>query len=91
MNRATEIADELQKLCCAETEGAFFDYVTEAVGTITTLLRQRDELMTELSSAVGYMRNAQIDLETGCTKATAIRTIQGGIRRAEYSLTKFRS
>ena len=91
LTRGTEIADDLQRLCCAETEGAFFDYVTEAVSTITTLLRQRDELLVELRSAVGYMRNASIDLETGCTKATAIRTIQGGIRRAEYALSKSRT
>lgn len=43
MARGTEIADDLQRLCCAETEGEFFNYVTEAVGTITALLRQRDE------------------------------------------------
>jgi hypothetical protein len=44
MSKATEIADELDRLCCAETEGAFFDYVTESVGTICRLLRESDEL-----------------------------------------------
>jgi hypothetical protein len=35
------------------------------------------------SGAVGYLRNAQIDLETGAPKATAIRTIKGGIAKLE--------
>jgi hypothetical protein len=34
------------------------------------------------------MRNARIDLETGASKATAIRTISGGIKRAEEALAK---
>jgi len=45
-------------------------------------------LVAELKAAVGYMRNARIDLETGATKATAIRTIDGGIKRAEAALAK---
>jgi hypothetical protein len=50
-------------------------------------LRSRIEvLQRELSAAVGYMRNAKIDLETGATKATAIRTISGGIARAEAAI-----
>lgn len=48
-----------------------------------------EELIAELSAAVGYMRNAKIDLETGATKATAIRTVSGGIARAEAALAKF--
>ena len=50
MTSATEIADELEKLCCAETEGAFFDYVTEAVGTICRMLRERDEAVADAAS-----------------------------------------
>ena len=46
-------------------------------------------LLAELKAAVGYMRNAKIDLETGCTKATAIRTISGGIDRAEKAIAAF--
>lgn len=37
----------------------------------------------ELNAAIGYMRNAMIDLEAGAPKATALRTIRGGIKRAE--------
>lgn len=56
-------------------------------GAMTDPLRKRIEfLAAELSAAVGYMRNAKIDLETGATKATAIRTVEGGIRRAEAAL-----
>jgi len=47
-----------------------------------------DDLVAALSAATGYMRNAKIDLETGATKATAIRTIDGGIKRAEAALAK---
>ena len=46
------------------------------------------QMRAELSAALGYMRNARIDLETGASKATAIRTISGGIKRAEEALAK---
>src|SRR6266704_928139 len=35
-----ELADELQRLCCAETEGKFFDCVTDNISTIILALRQ---------------------------------------------------
>jgi hypothetical protein len=41
-----------------------------------------------LSAAKGYLLNAQIDLETGCAKATAIATIKGGIKRVEQGLSR---
>ena len=44
------------------------------------------ELEAGLSASVGYLLNAKIDLETGATKATAIRTIEGGIARARALL-----
>lgn len=44
------------------------------------------ELEAGLRAAIGYMMNARIDLETGCTKATAIKTISGGIERAKALL-----
>jgi hypothetical protein len=50
---------------------------------------QRDEiayLRAALSSAIGYMMNARIDFETGCTKATAIATITGGLARARAAI-----
>lgn len=36
---ATRLADDLERLCCAETEKQFFDYVSERIGNITALLR----------------------------------------------------
>jgi uncharacterized protein (DUF2336 family) len=36
---AARIADDLERLCCAETEKKFFDYVAEQCGSITALLR----------------------------------------------------
>ena len=57
---------------------------------VRPFLEQRDELVAALSAAVGYMRNAQIDLETGCPKKTAIQTIAGGIKLAEAAIAKVR-
>ena len=45
-----------------------------------------DGFQKELRAALGYMMNARIDLETGCAKATAIRTLSGGIARVEAFL-----
>lgn len=36
----------------------------------------------ELSAALGYLRNAEIDLLTGAPKKTALQTLEGGIARA---------
>lgn len=36
---AKRIADDLERLCCAETEKQFFDYVAERAGTIIAMLR----------------------------------------------------
>lgn len=47
------------------------------------------DILAEMKAAAGYMRNAKIDLETGATKATAIRTIDGGLRRLEAAIAKF--
>lgn len=56
--------------------------------SMTADLRQ---VTDELSAMLGYMRNARIDLETGTTKATAIRTLSGGIKRGEIALKAARS
>jgi hypothetical protein len=47
-----------------------------------------DIMLAEMKAAAGYLRNARIDLETGATKATAIRTIEGGLRRLEAAISK---
>lgn len=36
---AERLANDLERLCCAETEGKFFDYVTDSVGEIVATLR----------------------------------------------------
>jgi hypothetical protein len=46
------------------------------------------DLLAEMRAAAGYLRNAKIDLETGCPKATAIRTIEGGLMRLEAAISK---
>lgn len=50
-----------------------------------------DDLVKALSACVGYLLNAKIDLETGATKATAIKTIEGGIKQAREALAKVQS
>ncbi len=45
-----------------------------------------EESVEELKAALGYMINAKIDLETGATKATAIRTLEGGIERIRKAI-----
>lgn len=54
------------------------------------MLRSEEEpnLLQALQAAAGYLRNAKIDLETGCTKATAIKTIEGGLRLVEAAIAK---
>jgi hypothetical protein len=49
-----ELADELERLCCAETEGKFFDCVTDNIGTIIAALR---------SAAAPDVREAVIEAE----------------------------
>lgn len=46
------------------------------------------DLLAEMKAAAGYLRNAKIDLETGATKATAIRTIDGGLKRLEAAIAR---
>jgi len=45
------------------------------------LLAEHKMLVREIEAACGYLLNAKFDLETGCTKATAIMTIDGGLKR----------
>lgn len=55
------------------------DFIVKAVNS-------HDHLIKALEASCGYLLNAKIDLETGCTKATAIRTIEGGLLRAKAVL-----
>jgi len=69
--------------------------MTMSLGQLQDYANMRDvqivDAIAELKAAVGYMRNAKIDLKTGATKATAIRTVSGGIARAEAALANFES
>ncbi|KRB22691.1 hypothetical protein [Mesorhizobium sp. Root172] len=47
------------------------------------------DVLAEMKAAAGYLRNAKIDLKTGTTKATAIRTIEGGLKRLEAAISQF--
>jgi hypothetical protein len=48
-----------------------------------------EHIAKELKAARGYMLNAAIDLETGAPKATALRTINGGIDRISEITSKW--
>jgi hypothetical protein len=50
-----------------------------------------DVLMKALAASQGYLMNAKIDLETGAPKATAIRTIEGGLNMIKVALAKVES
>lgn len=45
-------------------------------------------LLAELRAMSGYLLNAKVDLVTGCPKATAIRTIEGGLKRVRSAIAK---
>lgn len=53
---------------------------------IEQLSGDKARLEMALSASVGYLLNAKIDLETGCSKATAVKTIEGGIAKARAAL-----
>lgn len=48
-----------------------------------------DHMLAEMRAAAGYLRNAHIDLATGATKATAMRTIEGGLKRLETAIGSY--
>ena len=52
------------------------------------LIAAAPDMLAEMKAAAGYLRNAAIDLKTGATKATAIRTIEGGLKRLEAAIAR---
>lgn len=52
------------------------------------LIAAAPELLDALGAAAGYLLNAKIDLETGCAKATAIKTIEGGLTTIRAAIAK---
>jgi hypothetical protein len=67
------------------------DYGEPASPANVRLILAAPDLYKALSAAAGYLRNAQIDLETGAPKATALRTIKGGLKLVEDALAGVRS
>lgn len=58
----------------------------EYAALIVKAVNSHEHLIKALEASCGYLLNAKIDLETGATKATAIRTIEGGLLRAKAVL-----
>lgn len=58
-------------------------------------MQSNDEIIAELTGALhaatGYLTNALIDFKTGRPKATAIRTIEGGLSAIRAALAKAES
>jgi hypothetical protein len=52
------------------------------------LIAAAPDLLATTKAAEGYLLNAKIDLETGATKATAIKTIEGGLRVLRAAIAK---
>jgi hypothetical protein len=61
-------------------------YGPDDAAFIVKAVNSHDHLVKALEASCGYLLNAKIDLETGATKATAIRTIEGGLLRAKAVL-----
>ena len=83
MNSIEEIAAALEEF--AMIGGAEGGNPTVIEFEIAAAQRLRS-MLAEMKAAAGYLRNAKIDLETGCPKATAIRTIEGGLKRLEAAI-----
>jgi hypothetical protein len=63
-------------------------YSSEITNANARLIAAAPDLLKAVEAACGYLLNAKIDLETGRTKATAIRTIEGGLKMLRDALTK---
>ncbi len=48
------LADKLKRLCCAETEGQFFDCVTDSIDEILAGLRDSDRI-ERVKAALAWM------------------------------------
>lgn len=70
------VCDGLGERAIAVTAGSY-----AASEDAARLLANSATYRDELRAAIGYLLNAKIDLESGCTKTTAIKTIEGGIKR----------
>ena len=56
-----KLADDLERLCCAETEGKFFDLVTDNIGEIIAALREVSTLRAQVAADIASLnRQAQI-------------------------------
>jgi hypothetical protein len=76
---------EIGKRAIAVTGGFYCDNEANA-----RLIATSPETLSALEAASGYLMNAKIDLETGCTKATAIATIEGGLKLVRAAIAKAR-
>jgi hypothetical protein len=82
------VAAEIEQVFAADPicSGLFCASTVEAAAR-AAVAAYESALADELRAVAGYLRNAKIDLETGAPKATAIRTIDGGLKRIEAALT----
>lgn len=55
-------------------------------GYLSAEIEENQKLRKALEAAAGYLTNARIDLTTGCPKATAVQTIDGGLKMIRETL-----
>ena len=85
-----QLADELKRLCCAETEGKFFDCVTDNIDTIITALRGRDVMVKALEDIAEFCSGDMTTLGSIARLASiqsearnVIAAVTSGIRNTE--------
>jgi hypothetical protein len=67
------------------------DHIDEAMVKSREKMGERQRLIAlrkALSTSIGYMTNALIDLQTNTPKRTAIMTIEGGLKLAREALER---
>lgn len=69
-----------------DTIQPFRDPIRLAASRLREMEAREAKLVEALSAASGYLLNAKIDLETGCPKAVAIQTIEGGLKTVRAAL-----
>lgn len=73
----SKLADDLERLCCAETEGKFFDCVTDSVSEIIRALRALEQIKTLVAG--DRVPNWKDDWQTTHTRGLILDIIDGAV------------
>lgn len=86
-----KLADELQRLCCAETEGKFFDLVTDSIDQILAALRQAAEDHRTSGERKAIIEECARELETSYPDHAWLNAACAAIRSLASSLPDHQS